>query len=233
MAYVAAEIRRPERNIIRALVTGTVAVTALYVLVNIAFLHALGYEKASVSPAIAVETISAVFPDGAGRAISVLICISALGAVNGLIFTGARISYALGTEHASFRALGKWSGRLGTPVCALITQGCLSGAIVLFAGSFIDTILYTAPVVWLFFLATGLSVFMLRQREPDSPRPYKITGYPVVPIVFCACSVFMLYSSVSYALRNKPAGLLVLTVILLAGILVYMFSAIKGKGGRS
>jgi APA family basic amino acid/polyamine antiporter len=230
MAYVAAEIKQPERNIVRALVTGTVVVAALYVLVNITFLHTLGYEKTAASQAVAVETVSAVFPDMAGRAISVLICVSALGAVNGLIFTGARISYALGAEHNAFRGLGRWSGRFGTPVWALIAQGCLSLAIVLFAGSFIDAILYTAPVVWLFFLATGLSVFVLRQKDRSTPRPYKITGYPATAIVFCACSIFMLYSSVSYALRNKPAGLLVMTGILLAGALVYRFTEMKGKG---
>lgn len=229
MAYVAAEIKRPERNIVRALVTGTVAVAALYVLVNIAFLHALGYEKTAASQAVAVETVSVMFPDTAGRAISILICISALGAVNGLIFTGARISYALGAEHAAFRGMGKWSSRFGTPVWALVVQGCLSLAIVLFAGSFIDTILYTAPVVWLFFLATGLSVFILRQKDPGAQRPYKITGYPVTAIVFCGCCIFMLYSSISYALRNKPSGLIVMTVVLLAGALVYRFSSMKER----
>ncbi|UCD34142.1 MAG: amino acid permease [Nitrospiraceae bacterium] len=230
MAYVAAEIRRPERNIVRGLVAGTVAVAALYVLVNMAFLHTLGYEKTAVSQTVAVETVSAVFPDLAGRAVSILICVSALGAVNGLIFTGARISYALGAEHHSFRGLGRWSGRFGTPVRALLAQGCLSLAIVLFAGSFLDTILYTAPVVWLFFLATGLSVFILRQKEPRTERPYKITGYPVTAIVFCTCCLFMLYSSVSYALRNKPAGLLVMTAVLLTGVLVFWLTEMKGKG---
>ncbi|HBH61713.1 MAG TPA: amino acid permease [Nitrospiraceae bacterium] len=233
MAYVAAEIKRPQRNIVRALVTGTVAVTALYVLVNITFLHTLGYAKTAASQAVAVETVSAVFPDIAGRAISILICVSALGAVNGLIFTGARISYALGAEHNAFRGLGRWSPRLGTPVSALIAQGCLSLVIVLFAGSFIDTILYTAPVVWLFFLATGMSVFVLRQKEPGTQRSYKITGYPVTAIIFCGCSVFMLYSSVSYALRNKPVGLLVMTGVLLVGVLVYRFTEMKGKKARA
>ena len=233
MAYVAAEIKRPERNIVRALVTGTVAVTALYVLVNITFLHTLGYAKTASTQAVAVETVSAVFPDIAGRAISILICVSALGAVNGLIFTGARISYALGAEHNAFRGLGRWSPRLGTPVSALIAQGCLSLVIVLFAGSFIDTILYTAPVVWLFFLATGMSVFVLRQKEPGTQRSYKITGYPVTAIIFCGCSVFMLYSSVSYALRNKPVGLLVMTGVLLLGVLVYRFTEMKGKKARA
>lgn len=225
MAYVAAEVRQPRRNIVRALVIGTTAVTVLYLLVNGAFLHALGYVRMAASRAIAVETVATAFPEMAGRAIAVLVCISTLGAANGLIFTGARISYAMGTGHTLFRGLGRWNRRLGTPVWALVTQGCLSLAIVHLAGSFIDTILYTAPVVWVFFLATGLSVFVLRHREPRTPRPYEVTGYPVTTIVFCAACVFMFYSSASYALAERPTGLVVLAGVLAAGVLVYRFAS--------
>lgn len=225
MAYVAAEVKRPQRNIVRALVLGTVAVTVLYILVNSTFLYVLGYAKMAASEAVAVETVASVLPKIAGRAISVLICISTLGAVNGLVFTGARISYAMGTERAIFRGLGRWNRRFGTPVWALVVQGCLSIVIVLLAGSFIDTLLYTAPVVWVFFLATSLSVFVLRRKEPHTRRPYKVTGYPVTTIVFCVCCVFMFYSCVSYALANKPIGLLISSGILLAGVLVYRFTA--------
>lgn len=225
MAYVAAEVKRPQRNIVRALVLGTVAVTVLYILVNSTFLYVLGYAKMAASEAVAVETVASVLPKIAGRAISVLICISTLGAVNGLVFTGARISYAMGTERAIFRGLGRWNRRFGTPVWALVVQGCLSIVIVLLAGSFIDTLLYTAPVVWVFFLATSLSVFVLRRKEPHTRRPYKVTGYPVTTIIFCVCCVFMFYSCVSYALANKPIGLLISSGILLAGVLVYRFTA--------
>jgi amino acid transporter len=218
MAYVAAEVKRPQKNIVRALVIGTTAVTVLYVLVNSSFLHALGYAKMIASQAVASETLGRLFLKMASRGISVY-SISALGAVNGLIFTGARISYALGVEHSSFRGIGNWNGRLGTPVWALIVQCSLSLAIVLLAGSFIDTILYTAPVVWLFFLATGLSVFMLRHKEPQTLRPYKVTGYPIPVFFFCACCIFMFYSSVTYALANKPTGLLLVICVLLAGVL--------------
>jgi amino acid transporter len=226
---VAAEVKRPQRNIIRALVIGIIAVTVLYVLVNSAFLYALGYARMAVSEAVAVDTVAVVFPEVAGKAISVLICISTLGAVNGLVFTGARISYAMGTEHTVFRRLGRWSGRFGTPAWALVAQGCLSLVIVLLAGSFIDTILYTAPVVWIFFLATGISVFVLRRKEPQTLRPYKVTGYPVTTIVFCACCVFMFYSCVSYALANKPIGLLILSGVLLAGVLLYWLTDVRGS----
>ena len=233
MAYVAAEVREPRRNIVRSLVVGTVAVTVLYLLANGAFLSALGYTKLAASQAVATDTVAMVAPGLASRAVSVLICISALGAANGLIFTGARISYAMGAEHAAFGVLGRWSARRGTPARALALQGALSLAIVLLAGSFIDTILYTAPAVWLFFLATGLSVFVLRRRDRDVARPYRTLGFPVTPIVFCACCAFMLYSCVTYALAQKPVGLCVVSGLLVAGAVVYLVAGRPRPAGSA
>jgi amino acid transporter len=229
MAYVAAEVKQPGRNIVRSLVIGTILVTVLYILINSSFLHALGLEKMVSSQAIAVDTLATVAPGVAARTISIIICISALGAVNGLIFTGARISYAMGAEHRSFRGLGTWSPRFGTPVWSLILQGVLSLAILLFAGSFIDTILYTAPVVWLFFLGTGISVFVLRHKEPQTERPYKILWFPAPAIIFCTACIFMLYGSVTYALAMKPIGLITVVSVLISGVFVYWFTDIRGK----
>jgi amino acid transporter len=233
MAYVAAEVKHPQRNIVRAMVLGTAAVTILYLLVNAAFLHTLGYEGITASQAVAADTVSTSLPLMAAKAISVLICISTLGAANGLILTGARISYAVGAEHSLFRQLGKWSGRFGTPVFALCLQGSLSSLIVILAGSFIDTILYYAPVFWMFFLLTGLSVFVLRRKDRQMSRPYKVTGYPVTPIIFCASCTFMIYNSVSYALANKPIGLMVVSCVLLAGVFIYWAGNFRGKQQKS
>ncbi len=221
MAYVAAEVRHPKRNIVRALVVGTVVVIFIYTLVNGAFLHALGQTAMSSSKAIAVDTFALVAPGAASKIISIIICISALGAVNGLIFTGSRISYALGAEHRSFHFLGKWSERFGTPAKSLVFQGAISLAILFFAGSFIDAILYTAPIVWLFFLGTGISVFVLRRREPNIDRPYKISAFPLPALVFCAACIFMCYSSFTYALAMKPVGLIVVLCVLVSGLIFY------------
>jgi amino acid transporter len=221
MAYVAAEVKQPQRNISRALVAGTLVVTVLYLLVNGAFLNALGYSKMATSDAVATETVAGVFSQHAGRFISILICISTLGAVNGLIFTGARISYALGTEHKLFGLLGRWHGHFGTPVWALILQGTVALAIIGFAGSFLDTILYTAPVVWVFFLGTCLSVWVLRRKDPQAERGFKVPLYPVPTLVFGAACVFMLYNSVAYALRQKPAGFCIALGCFVLGGIVY------------
>jgi basic amino acid/polyamine antiporter, APA family len=221
MAYVAAEVKQPKYNIVRSLVIGTVVVIGLYMLINGSFLHALGQTGMSSSKAIAVDTFSIFAPGMASKVISIIICISALGALNGLIFTGSRISYALGAEHRSFRFLGTWNERFGTPVMSLIVQGCISLVILFLAGSFIDTILYSAPAVWLFFLGTGIAVFVLRRKEPDVDRPYKISGFPWPALLFCAACVFMFYSSFTYALDMKPVGLIILLCVIAAGVMVY------------
>jgi len=221
MAYVAAEVKNPRRNIARALVIGSVTVIVLYLLVNGAFLYTLGYEGLATSKAVATDCVSMVFPKIGGSLISALVCISALGALNGLVFTGARISYALGAEHRAFSILGRWHGRTGTPIWALSVQGAIALALIVIFGSFVDTILYTTTAVYAFYLATSLSVIVLRFKEPQVERPYRVTGYPVTTLIFCAACVFLIYSSVSYAWTEKRASLILLLVILSVGVLLY------------
>ncbi|MBN2491098.1 MAG: amino acid permease [Planctomycetes bacterium] len=225
MAYVAAEVRQPERNIVRALALGTVAVTVLYLLVNGAYLLALGHPGVAASGAVATETVGRVLPDAAERIISALICISALGALNGLVFAGARITFAMGEEHPLFRPLGRWHGRTGTPVPALLAQAAIAVVLILVLGSFLKTVLYTAAAVYVFYLATTLAVVVLRHREPERPRPYRMLGYPVTPLVFVAACAFMIYSALSY----DPQAAGACAGILLAGLPVYWISRAIGN----
>lgn len=233
MAYVAAEVKNPRRNIVRALVLGSAAVTVLYLLVNGAFLYTLGYAGLATSKAVATDCVSTVFPRIGGTIISALVCISALGALNGLIFTGARISYALGAEHRVFGVLGRWSEHRGTPVWALLVQGAIAVGLIIVFGSFVDTILYTAAPVYSFYLATSIAVIVLRLREPDTERPYRVTGYPVTTIIFCSVCAFLIYSAVSYAFRQKPVSVIVLLATVLIGVLLYWLTDIRAKGNKS
>jgi amino acid transporter len=223
MAYVAAEVKNPSRNITRALLLGTSAVIVLYLLVNGAFLYTLGFNGLANSQAVAADSIATVFPKNAASLISALVCISALGAANGLIFTGARISYAMGAEHPAFGVLGRWHRFTGTPACALLVQGGIAVTLILVFGSFVDTILYTAPAVYAFFLATSFSVIVLRHKEPNVERPYRVTGYPLIPLIFSAVCATLIYSAVTYAVATRPVSLFILLAILLAGLLVYRF----------
>jgi amino acid transporter len=225
MAYVAAEVKNPRRNIVRALVVGTVAVITLYLLVNGAFLYTLGYAGLASSKAVASDSISTVFPVVGSRLISALVCISALGAVNGLIFTGARISYAMGEDYRMFKALGRWDPRTGTPVWALAVQGAIALGLILAFGGYLDAVLYTAAAVYAFYLGTSLSVIVLRFREPKVERSYRVTGYPVTPLIFSGVCGLLIWSSIKYARAVKPTSLTVLAVMLVAGLAVYWLTA--------
>ena len=219
-AYVAAEVKDPKRGITRTLFLGIAAVTLLYLLLNAAFLYTLGYEGLAASKAVAADSVASLLPGSGERLISLLICISALGAVNGLVFTGARITYAMGRDHRLFRAFGQWQEDRGVPARALLLQGALAAVLIVALGSFIDTLIYTAPAVYTFYLATSIAVFVLRRRDPDTERPYKVSLYPLPTLLFCGVCAFLIYSAVIY----KPTVTLAALALLLLGLPVYALS---------
>jgi amino acid transporter len=245
-AFVAAEMRDGARNIPRALLLGTAAVTALYVLVNAAYLWGLGFEEARQSRAIAADVLARALGFRGQRGMSLLVMVSALGGINGMIFAGARVYSSLGADHPLFRWLGTWSRGRDAPVGALVTQAVICLAMIgLFGtgrgqeladraftglglepvshdgrGGFDKLLTSTAPVFWLFFLLTGLSLFVLRERDPHLPRPFRAPFYPYLPLVFCATCAFMLYSSVQFAGRYNLVG----GLLLLAGLPLYEVS---------
>jgi basic amino acid/polyamine antiporter, APA family len=217
MAYVAAEVKDPNRNIIRALMLGTGAVILLYLLLNAAFLHTLGHAGMVASKLVAADSVSIVLGDLGGQLISALICISALGAVNGLTFTGARISFAVGTDHPLFRPLAVWNAKTGTPVRALLLQGAIASTLIIAIGSFLETVIYAAAAVYLFYAATNLAVIVLRAKEPQVPRPYRVTLYPLPTLVFCAACVLMIHGAFLY----KPLLSYIALGIVALGLPVY------------
>jgi len=230
MAYVAAEVKNPARNIVRTLVVGLGAVMIIYLLVNSAFLYALGYHGLTSSEAVAVDTVKKAAPHLAGNLIAGLICISALGALNGLIFAGARISYAMGADHLIFRLLGNWNPRFETPAAALLLQGTIAVTLIILLGSFVNAVLYTAATVYSFYLATTMSIFILRRKEPDALRPYRVTGYPLTPIIFAGMCVLLVYSAVAY----KPLVALISFGLLLLGLPLWLLSNRMGiKSSRT
>ncbi len=206
MAFVAAEVKEPRKNILRALLIGTLAVTAIYVLVNFAFLHALGLGGAR-NATVAADVLKLGVGPWAELAISLLICISALGAINGQIFTGARIYYAMGREHRMYAWLGRWDAQRGTPHRSLLIQGVITLVLAVWFGlgrqGFESMVKFTTPAFWFFLMLVGLSVFVLRWREPAVVRPHRVPGYPVTPAVFSLCCGMMVYASVAYAVQYR------------------------------
>jgi amino acid transporter len=244
--YLTAEMRDRRRNIPLALLLGTAAVTVLYLLVNLAFVWGLGFDRAAASGAIAADLVARAWGQTGQQVISVLVMVSALAAVNGLVMAGSRLYAAVGADHPVFARLGRWHPRLEVPLTALIVQAAIAGGMILLVGTpagrqafgsalvavgltapdwegrggFDLLLRCSAPVFWMFFLLTALSLFVLRWKDRGIDRPFTVPVYPLTPLVFAATCGYMLYSGIDYA---GTLGLLG-GAILVAGLPVYWAS---------
>jgi len=215
-AYLSGELRDPQRNLSRVLILGTVIVVALYFCVNLAYLQIFGLQGIRDSEAIGAQLLGLTLGAQGAVVFSLIVCCTALSTINGSIFTGARVYYALGQDEPGLRRLAAWSERASTPVVALVIQGVITLGLVAFGtfshGNAVHTMVaYTAPVFWLFMFLIALSLFIFRRREaPDTPRAFRVPLYPVTPALFCLVCLGLFYSSVVYAGIGGFAGLAVL-----------------------
>ncbi len=218
-AYISGELRAGRTGKHRmaiALIVGIAGITALYMLVNLAYLNALGLSGMAVSEAVGGDLMRVTFGSGGVFLISILVSVSALTSANATIFTGARTNYSMGRDFPVFASLGKWNARASAPVNALIAQGLIAIILValgLFTRKGFETIVeYTAPVFWLFFLLVGIALFVLRRKESDVERPFRVPLYPLTPLLFCLTSAYLLYSSLVYTGLGAFLGVAVLLV---------------------
>jgi amino acid transporter len=223
-AYVATEVKDKRRNVPNALLLGTAAVIVLYLLVNAAYVSALGYDRACDAKEIAADVLGLALGNEGEAAMCMLVILSSLGAINGTFTTNARIFSEFGKDHALFASLGRWHPQLGTPVAALVVQIAICVATILGmaaaslkSDNFDDLIAGTAPVFWLFFLATGIALFLLRRQDVGIERPFTVPLYPLTPLVYCGCCGLMCVGS----LLAAPIGGLVWTGIMLLGMPLY------------
>jgi amino acid transporter len=219
-AYIVSEARNRTRNIPLALILGTLVVTTIYLLVNLAYL--IGLDSAELNDPqgrCAALLVNRFWPGYGSRVIDTLIVVSSLGAMNGSIFTTARIYSEFGTDHRLFSALSYWSKRWKTPIRALVAQGFICLALI--AGvwtikgdrdSFEAAVSLTAAVFWFFFFLTGCALIRLRLIDPDTPRPFRVPGYPLLPILFCASCAYMIAGTILFDALKSLIGMLILLV---------------------
>jgi APA family basic amino acid/polyamine antiporter len=207
MSFVAAEVRDPGRNIFRALLLGTATVTTIYLAANQAFFVALGLGGLIRSDAVAADVLSQRLGPIGSIVISLLVVISCLGAVNGMIFTGARVFYALGRQHPFFRPLGAWNERTGVPVRSLAVQTAITLGLVIVFGivpnAFSALVVFTGPFYWGFFSLVGVALIVLRVRGQTSHSTYRVPLFPFTPILFSLTSGAMTLAALQYLYAQR------------------------------
>ena len=223
-AYLGAELKNERHNMVVALVGSVGLITALYLLVNLAYLHGLGLEAMAKSNAVAADLLKAAFGRVGETVISIAVAVAALTSINATMIVGARTNFAVGNDWPLLERLGRWDAGRRTPVNALLAQGGFALALIALGsvarGGFSTMVDYTAPVFWSFFLLSVAALFVLRRKDPHAVRPFRVPLYPVLPAAFCAVCVYMLWSSLAYVRTGALVGVAVLAVG--GGLLVLM-----------
>jgi APA family basic amino acid/polyamine antiporter len=202
-AYISAEVRGGQRSIVTVLVLSICALAAIYLLVVFALVHGLGFEGLKGSKAIGADVMKAAFGPVAEKLIGAMVAVAALTSINATMLVGARNNYALGRDWPLLAFMSRWQGKRNVPVMALLVQAAIALALVLIAafeqGGVRTLVEFTAPVFWFFLTLVGIGFFILRQRFPQVPRPFKVPLYPLLPLAFVVTCGYLFYSSVTYA----------------------------------
>lgn len=243
MSYVAAEVRDPERNLTRSLLLGTAVVATIYIALNLAFARGLGLAGFMNSEAVAARVLERPLGSAGSAAISVLICLSCLGAINGMIFTGARVSYAMGRDHRVFAWLGNWNDQRGVPLRSLVVQGAVTITLIVLFGfsktGFERLVVFTGPFFWGFFALVALACIVLRWRDPATPRPFRVPLFPLTPLVFCLSSLLMTWAGVNYLTAQHEEGRLALDaaawalLVLASGAVIILAASLSRRSASA
>jgi len=216
ISFVAGEIKNPKRNIPLSLFSGISILTVLYVLMNYIYMYALPIGEIQGEVRIAEKAALALFGGDATALVAAAVMISAFGALNGTILAGPRIYYAMAKDRLFFRRVAVVHPRFHTPGFAIIIQAAWAFFLTL-SGKYeqlFTFVMFVAIIIW---ISAVLSVFTLRKKYPQLPRPYKTWGYPVVPAIFIVASFGILINT----LIEKPLESLVGLALTGLGIPAY------------
>ncbi|MCG2617103.1 amino acid permease [Terrimonas sp. NA20] len=234
ITFVAGEIKDPQKNIPRSLITGMLICMIVYVLINQAYLYILPVEKMSTSSLVAADAIEAAWGHTGGLVIAVFIVICTLGAVNGNLMTTARVTYAMGHDRNFFHWAGKTHKTYLTPGNALWLHAAWT-CLFIITGSFDMLADMFVFVTWIAYALGAVGIFMLRKKKTGTTLPYKSWGYPVLPFLFILFSLFYLIVTVwndisNYINHRQPVINSLLGLLLTAsGIPLYFYLRRKTK----
>jgi APA family basic amino acid/polyamine antiporter len=225
VTYAAGETKDAARTIPRALLTGTLIVTACYAGLNWIYLRVMPLEMVRASSRVAADAADVMFGGGGASMVAALVMISTFGAVNGIILAGPRVYYSMAQDGTIFRWLGAVHPAFGTPHRAILLQGVWAAVLAATNtyGALFSRVIYTE---WIFFAAMAAGLMLLRRRRDYQPR-YRIWGYPVIPLIFIGASVVI----VAIQLTADPLDSLIGLGMVLIGLPVYVVWSRRSSRG--
>jgi basic amino acid/polyamine antiporter, APA family len=224
LTYIAGEVKQPEKNLPRALLFGVLIVTALYLAVNAVYIYAVPVTEMQGAMRVSEVATTALFGYQTSAWITAIITISILGALNVVTMIGPRIYYAMAQDGVLFKGFGRVHPTFGTPAAAIALQAAWACLLIL-TNTWGTLFTYVSVVITLFSAFTVGSVIVLRYKRPELARPYKLWGYPIVPLLFVLIHVWIVWGSV----KEKPFESLVGVGIVAIGIPIYFIWRVLGR----
>ncbi len=225
VTHVAGEVRDPARNLPRSIGIAMGVVLTTYLLLNAAFLYVLPFEELRTSTRVAADAMQRVLGSRAADVTALVVVLSAIGTLNAQLMNYPRVTYALASDGLFFRRISRIDPKRHTPDAAIVLVGLWAAGFAM-AGTFGQIMTYVSFVAQLFMALTVAGLLILRHREPSLPRPYRVTLYPITPLLYLGILAWYLTS----VLRERTAQSLVGIAIVAAGVPFYLYWSRRRAG---
>jgi len=225
--YIAEEVERPARTLPLSLLLGTLIVMGIYLLVNFLFFYAAPVEALRGVIVVGEAAAQRLFGSGAATWLSVLISLALLSSLSAYVFIGPRVYYAMARDGLFFRFAARIHPRFETPAFSIAAQG-ICAAVMILTGTFEQLLTYIGFALGIFPWMAVAGVLLLRQRQPARERPYRVWGYPLVPIFYLVAMAWIM----GVALLNRPGPALLALLTLAAGIPAYQLAVRRKLAGE-
>jgi APA family basic amino acid/polyamine antiporter len=224
LSFAAGEVKNPSRVLPLSYLVGTLAVMAVYFGANLAYLRVLPLPALAEHQRVAAKTMEVLAGRRGATFVSALILCSIFGAINGTVLGGPRAYFAMARDGVLFPSVGRVHPRYATPAVALLIQGVWS-ILLASTGTYKQLYTYVIFTGWLFYGAATFAVVVLRRKRPAMARPYRIWGYPVVPVAFSVAALTIVGNALVRSPKESAIGL----ILVLVGMPIFLIWKRKGK----
>src|SRR5262245_40590824 len=216
LSFASGEVKDPQRNLPRAIIYGTLAIIAIYLSANVAYLYLTPIDGVKTSRLVAADTMSAMFGQAGAAFISIVVMVSTFGSLMGSMLASPRIFFAMADDRLFFQPIAAVHPKFNTPYVAILLA-CALGVAMVMTQTFEQLTDTFVLAMWPFYALSVAAIYRLRRSQPHLQRPYKVIGYPVVPAVFIAAAIYL----VTNALLTDPKWTSITFAVVLAGVPVY------------